>query len=95
MSTLRPLFDRVIIKRDEAKETTDSGIVIAGGGEEPTTGTVIAVGTGKVLEDGSIRPMSVKEGDRVIVADGTGLEQEHEGESLVIVFEQDIVGVLS
>ena len=95
MSTLRPLYDRVVIKRDEAATVSEGGIVIAGEGEQPDIGTVLAAGQGKILEDGSVRPMSVKEGDRVVVAKGTGMETEYDGEPVVIVFEQDIVGVLS
>ena len=96
MSAIRPLYDRVVIRRDKVEEVSEGGIVLPGGIEdEAGKATVVAVGQGKLLDDGTIRPMTVKEGDRVIVSKGTGAEVEFEGETLVILPEQDIVGVLS
>lgn len=96
MSTLRPLYDRVVIRRKEVEEVSKGGIVVPGGlDDKPDEGTVVSVGPGKVLEDGSIRPTTIKPGDKVIISKGTGMETELDGETLVIVNEEDVVGVLS
>ena len=96
MSTIRPLYDRVVVRRDEVQEVSEGGIHIPGGvDDKPDKGTVVAVGQGKVMDDGTIRPPTVKEGDTVIVSKGTGTEIELDKETLLIVFEQDIVGVIS
>jgi len=96
MSTIRPLYDRIAFIRDDVKEVSEGGILVPGGvDEEPDFGTVIAVGTGACLPDGTIRPMTVKPGDRIIVSKGTGSEVDLDGQKIVIVSEPEIVGVMS
>ena len=70
---IRPLHDRVVIKRVEAEEKTASGIVLPGAAaEKPDLGEVVAIGTGKLLENGSVRPLAVKVGDKVIITGDPG-----------------------
>lgn len=91
---LKPLGDRVIVKQDEAEETTASGLYIASSAKEkPTTGTVLAVGAGKVTDDGKTLPMPVKEGDRVLYGKYGGTEVEVEGEKVIIMRADDIYAV--
>jgi len=87
---IRPLRDRVAVKKDAKEESSDSGIYLGKDAEAPDVGTVVAVGDGKVLEDGTIQPMTIEVGDRVIIS--TGEEVTVDGEKLVILFEQDIIG---
>ena len=92
---IRPLHDRVIVKRIEAERTTASGIVIPDtAGEKPDQGEVIAVGNGKVGDDGKVRPMAVKAGDRVLFGKYSGQAVEVEGEELLVMREEDIMGVV-
>jgi len=92
---IRPLQDRVIVKRIEEQEKTKGGIIIPETAKEkPMEGKVIAVGKGKVLEDGKIRPLDVKAGDRVLFAKYGGTEVKIEGEEHLIMREEDILGVI-
>lgn len=92
--SLKPLGDRVIVKQDEAEETTASGLYIASSAKEkPTTGTVLAVGPGKVTEDGKTLPMPVKEGDRVLYGKYGGTEVEVDGEKVMIMRVDDIYAI--
>ncbi|MFC4487860.1 MULTISPECIES: co-chaperone GroES [Tepidiphilus] len=92
---IRPLHDRVIVKRLESERKTASGIVIPDtAGEKPDQGEVIAVGNGKILEDGSVRPMSVKPGDKVLFGKYAGQTVKVEGEELLVLREEDILGVI-
>ncbi|GAB7126268.1 co-chaperone GroES [Silvimonas sp. JCM 19000] len=92
---IRPLHDRVVIKRVEAEEKTASGIVLPGAAaEKPDLGEVIAIGTGKVLDNGSVRELSVKVGDKVILGKYSGQTVKVDGEELLVVREEDIFGVL-
>ncbi|MCX8087163.1 MAG: co-chaperone GroES [Rhodocyclaceae bacterium] len=92
---IRPLHDRVIVKRIEAERTTAAGIVIPDtAGEKPDQGEVIAVGNGKLLDDGKVRPMSVKVGDRVLFGKYSGQTVKVEGEELLVMREDDIMGVI-
>ena len=92
---IRPLHDRVIVKRLEEERKTASGIVIPDtAAEKPDTGEVIAVGTGKVLEDGKIRPLDVKKGDKILFGKWSGTEVKIDGQELLIMKESDIMGVL-
>ncbi|KPC53786.1 co-chaperone GroES [Amantichitinum ursilacus] len=92
---IRPLHDRVVIKRVEAEEKTASGIVLPGAAaEKPDLGEVVAVGTGKVLDNGSVRELSVKVGDKVILGKYSGQTVKVDGEELLVVREEDIFGVL-
>jgi len=92
---IRPLQDRVIVKRVEEEEKTKGGIIIPDTAKEkPMEGKVIAVGKGKVLEDGKIHPMDVKAGDRVLFVKYGGTEVKIEGEEHLIMREDDILGVI-
>jgi len=95
MSTLRPLHDRVIVKRLEEERVSAGGIVIPDSAtEKPTRGKVTAAGTGLIQKDGSVRPMSVKTGDTVLVGKYAGQEIKIDGEDLVFLKEDDIVAVI-
>jgi chaperonin GroES len=92
---IRPLQDRVIVKRVKEEEKTKGGIIIPDTAKEkPIEGEVVAVGTGKVLDDGKIRKMDVKEGDRVLFGKYAGTEVKIEGEEHLILREDDILGVI-
>lgn len=91
---LKPLGDRVIVKQDEAEETTASGLFLASETKEkPTTGVVLAVGEGRVTDDGKTIPMPVKEGDRVVYSKYGGTEVEVGGEKVVILRSDDIYAI--
>lgn len=95
MSKLRPLHDRVIVKRLEEERVSAGGIVIPDSAtEKPTRGKVIAAGNGRIQENGSVRPMSVKEGDTVLFGKYAGQEIKIDGEELVFLKEDDIVAVI-
>jgi chaperonin GroES len=92
---IRPLHDRVLVKRLEEERTTASGIVIPdSAAEKPDQGQVLAVGNGKILEDGSIRPLAVKVGDRVLFGKYAGQTIKIDGEELMVMREEDIMGVI-
>jgi chaperonin GroES len=94
-TTLRPLHDRVVVKRLEEGSTKRGSIVIPDSAKEkPQEGKVIAVGTGKVTETGKIVPLDVKAGDRVLFAKYSGSEVELEGEEYLIMKEEDLLGIL-
>ncbi len=92
---IRPLQDRLIVKRVEEEEKTKGGIIIPDTAKEkPMEGKVIAVGKGKVLEDGKIHPPDVKVGDRVLFGKYSGTEVKIDGEEHLIMREDDILGVI-
>jgi chaperonin GroES len=92
---IRPLQDRVIVKRVEEEEKTKGGIIIPDTAKEkPMEGKVIAVGKGKVLEDGKIHPLDLKAGDRVLFGKYSGTEVKIDGEEHLIMREDDILGVI-
>jgi chaperonin GroES len=92
---IRPLQDRVIVKRIEEEEKTKGGIIIPDTAKEkPMEGKIIAVGKGKVLEDGKIHPLDVKAGDRVLFGKYSGTEVKIDGEEHLIMREDDILGVI-
>jgi chaperonin GroES len=92
---IRPLQDRVIVKRTKEDEVTKGGIIIPDTAKEkPIQGKVIAAGNGKVLEDGKVRPLDVKAGDTVLFSKYAGTEIKIEGEEHLIMREEDILGVL-
>ena len=92
---IRPLHDRVIIKRQEEERTTAGGIVIPdSAAEKPIRGKVIAVGNGKILEDGSVRKLDLKKGDNVLFGKYSGTEVKMDGEELLVMREEDIMGVI-
>ncbi|MDR0513924.1 MAG: co-chaperone GroES [Coriobacteriaceae bacterium] len=93
---LKPLGDRVIVKQDEAETTTASGLYLATEAKEkPQTGTVLAVGAGKLDKDGKNLPMPVKEGDRVIYGKYGGTEITVEGEEVLILRADDLYAVFA
>lgn len=92
---IRPLHDRVIVKRIEEEETTKGGIIIPDTAKEkPQEGRVVAVGKGKVNEDGKITPLDVKVNDRVLFGKYAGTEINIDGEEHLIMREEDILGVI-
>jgi chaperonin GroES len=92
---IRPLHDRVLIKRVEEEQKTKGGIIIPDSAKEkPAEGKVIAVGNGRVLEDGKIRPLDVKPGDRVLFGKYSGSEVKVDGEEHLILREDDILVVI-
>jgi len=92
---IRPLHDRVIVKRLEEERKTASGIVIPDtAAEKPDQGEIIAVGKGKVLENGEIRPLEVKVGDKVLFGKYSGQTVKVHGEELLVMREEDIMGVI-
>ena len=92
---IRPLHDRVIVKRLEVERTTASGIVIPdNAGEKPDEGEVIAVGPGKRDEAGKLLPMDVKVGDRVLFGKYSGQNVKVDGEEFLVMREEDIMGVV-
>jgi chaperonin GroES len=92
---IRPLQDRVIVKRVEEEEKTKGGIIIPDSAKEkPAEGKVIAVGKGKVGEDGKLQPLDVKVGDRILFSKYAGTEVKVDGEENLIMREDDILGVI-
>ena len=92
---IRPLHDRVVIKRLEAEEKTSSGIILAPSAtEKPDMGEVIAVGAGKIGKDGSRRAVDVKVGDRVIFGKYSGQTVKADGVELLVMREEDIFGIV-
>ncbi|MEQ6340835.1 MAG: co-chaperone GroES [Gammaproteobacteria bacterium] len=92
---IRPLHDRVIIRRMEEERKSAGGIVIPDtAAEKPVRGEVIAVGKGKILENGEVRTLAVKPGDRVLFGKYSGTEIKVEGEDLLVMREEDIVAVI-
>ena len=92
---LRPLHDRVLVRRQESAHKTASGIVIPdAASEKPDQGEVIAVGAGEILKDGRVRPLDVKVGDKVLFGKYAGQTVQVGGEELVVMHEEDIITVL-
>ena len=92
---IRPIHDRVVIRRIEENQTTTGGIVIPDSAmEKPMRGEVLAVGNGKVLDNGEQRNLDVKVGDRVLFGKYSGNEVKIDGEEMVIMREDDIMGVI-
>ena len=92
---IRPLHDRVIVKRMPEERTSPGGIVIPdSAAEKPIQGEVVAVGNGKVLDNGEVRPLEVKVGDKVLFSKYGGTEVKIEGEDLLVLREDDITGVI-
>ena len=93
--TLRPLHDRVIVRRIDAETTTSGGIIIPGSAaEKPNQGEVVAVGPGTTLDNGELRPLAVAVGDRVLFGKYAPTEQTIDGEQLLIIRETDILAII-
>jgi len=92
---IRPLHDRVIVRRVEEERRSAGGIVIPDTAtEKPVRGEVMAIGRGKILENGEVRPMDVKVGDRVLFGKYSGTEVKVDGQELVVMREEDIMAIL-
>jgi chaperonin GroES len=92
---IRPLHDRVVLKRMEEERTSPGGIVIPDSAtEKPVKGEVIAVGNGKITDNGSVRALDVKEGDKVLFGKYSGTEVKVEGEEVLVMREDDIMAVI-
>ncbi len=92
---IRPLHDRLIVRRVEEERTTAGGIVIPDSAtEKPIRGKVLSVGKGKILEDGAVRPLDVQVGDEVLFGKYSGTEVKVDGEDLLVMREEDVMGVV-
>ena len=92
---IRPLQDRILVKRVEEEEKSAGGIIIPDSAKEkPQEGKVIAVGNGKVREDGTVQPLDVKKGDRLLFSKYAGTEVNIEGDEHLIIREDDVLGVV-
>ena len=92
---IRPLHDRVIVKRLEEERTSPGGILIPDtAAEKPMQGKIVAVGKGKILEDGKVRPLDVKVGDKILFGKYSGNEVKVDGEELVVMREEDVMAVI-
>ena len=92
---IRPLQDRIIVKRIDEEEKTKGGIIIPDSAKEkPQEGKVIAVGKGKIDDDGKVHPLDVKKGDRVLFSKYSGTEVQIEGDEHLIIREDDVLGVV-
>lgn len=95
MKKIRPLHDRVIVRRLEEERKSAGGIVIPDTAKEkPIQGEVIAVGTGKIMEDGKVRPLDVKVGDKILFGKYSGTEVKVGDEELLVMREEDIMGIV-
>jgi chaperonin GroES len=92
---IRPLHDRILVKRIDEETQTKGGIIIPDTAKEkPQEGRVIAVGSGKVLEDGTTRPLDLKAGDRILFSKYAGTEVKLDGEEHIIIREDDVLGIV-
>ena len=92
---LRPLHDRVVIRRTEEERTSPGGIVIPDtAAEKPIRGEVVAVGQGKVMENGDVRKLELKQGDKVLFGKYSGTEVKVDGEELLVMREDDVMAVI-
>jgi chaperonin GroES len=93
---LRPLHDRVIVRRLEEERTSAGGIVIPDPAtEKPVRGEVVAIGTGKLLENGEVRPLAVKTGDKILFGKYSGTEVKVDGQELLVMREDDIMAIIA
>ncbi|MFT5888481.1 MAG: chaperonin GroES [Zhongshania sp.] len=92
---IRPLYDRVVVRRKEEEKTSSGGIILSGSAKEkPNQGEVVAIGDGKLLESGELRPVGVKAGDVVIFGQYSGSTVKIDGEELIVLSESEIFGVV-
>jgi len=92
---IRPLQDRILVKRIDEEEKTKGGIIIPDSAKEkPQEGKVIAVGNGKIGDDGKVQPLDVKKGDKLLFSKYAGPEVNLEGEEHLIIREDDVLGIL-
>ncbi|HRX89834.1 MAG TPA: co-chaperone GroES [Steroidobacteraceae bacterium] len=92
---IRPLHDRVIVKRLEEERVSAGGIVIPDtAAEKPVQGKIVAVGKGKILEDGSVRALDVKVGDKILFGKYSGTEVKVDGDDLLVMREEDVMAII-
>ena len=92
---LRPLGDRIVVRQLEAQEKTKSGLVLPDTAKEkPQEAKVIAVGTGRLLDDGAVKPLEIKNGDRVLYGKYSGTEVSIQGEDYLILREEDVLAIV-
>ena len=95
MSKLKPLYDRIVVKRTEEERKSAGGIVIPDtAAEKPSRGKVIAIGNGKLLENGTLRPVAVKVGDIILFGKYSGTEVKVGGDELIVMREDDIMAII-
>ena len=96
MTTIRPLFDRVLLKRNDEPSKTSSGLFLpeTANKEKPAEGTILAIGTGRVGDDGTVTPLIVKEGDSIIFGKYAGTEIEIKNVKHLIVRESELLGII-
>jgi chaperonin GroES len=93
---IRPLHDRILVKRIEEETTTKGGIIIPDTAKEkPQEGRVVAVGTGKLLDDGTVRPLDVKTGDKILFSKYSGSDVKLDGDEHIIIREEDVLAILA
>ena len=92
---IRPLHDRVIVKREDEERKSPGGIVIPDtAAEKPIRGRIVAVGKGKILENGSVRPLDLKVGDKILFGKYGGTEVKVDGDELLVMREEDVMAVI-
>ncbi len=92
---IRPLHDRVIVKREDEERKSPGGIVIPDtAAEKPVRGKIVAVGKGKILENGSVRPLDLKVGDKILFGKYGGTEVKVDGDELLVMREEDVMAVI-
>jgi chaperonin GroES len=92
---IRPLHDRMIVKREDEERKSPGGIVIPDtAAEKPIRGKIVAVGKGKILEDGKVRPLDLKVGDKILFGKYGGTEVKVDGEELLVMREEDVMAVI-
>ena len=92
---IRPLHDRVIVKREDEERKSPGGIVIPDtAAEKPIRGKIMAVGKGKILENGSVRPLDLKVGDKILFGKYSGTEVKVDGDELLVMREEDVIAVI-
>ena len=92
---IRPLHDRVIVKREDEERKSPGGIVIPDtAAEKPIRGRIMAVGKGKILENGSVRPLDLKVGDKILFGKYSGTEVKVDGDELLVMREEDVMAVI-
>jgi chaperonin GroES len=96
MAKFTPLHDRILVRRIEEAETTRGGIILPDSAKEkPQEGEVISAGKGKVNEEGKVRPLDVKEGDRILFGKYSGTEIKLDGEDFIIMREEEVLGIIT
>ena len=92
---LTPLHDRILVRRVEEQETTRGGLIIPDTAKDkPLEGEVVSAGKGKIMEDGKVRPLDVKAGDRILFGKYSGNEVKLDGEEFLIMREEDVLGII-